>query len=305
MEQTTPATTTSTALTNAETQRALQHARSQVAGPRLPQIATIRMKNDKSDVKEFEKGEYFIERSQKNEESGETEKVRKSIGMNPEVSIIRRLYSYSFYSEAEERLMAWTNEFEGFTFNDIVYLINNEKTPTRLEFHAPYQEFKAYAQEHYKDRSGKNLLKFKNVFYVWYEGELFRMFISNASITGIPAEEKHGDYKNPQPGCFLNFEKTLLDEQGLQRAYFEAKCRFGSKQKDGDSFYIMTFENAGPPENIAGLVAVWQQFERDNKLRFVAEFGPFISQSPTTQPIVPGVPEIQYKSDVSVEDLPW
>jgi hypothetical protein len=266
-----------TALTTVEQQKYLQDLRSEVGGTRLPQYPKIAMVNDKSEVKGMVKGEYYTSEQMKND-AGEYETITKSIGTNPEIVLLRRRYSYSFYSKKQDKLLAWTCELDDFKQN--VCLLNNSTGTPTLEFSGSFREFKTYADQKYRDQEGKNLLKFRNVFYVLFQGKVYRLFVSNASITGIPSGEDHGDYKNPQEGSFLLFEKLL---QASQMHYSERVLRLGSQLKEGDSYYLMTFADAGENLNIVEAINLRQQLDVDLRQRFKQDFGSFISQQAAQQ----------------------
>jgi hypothetical protein len=257
-----------TALTTADQQKYLQELRSEVGGSRSPQYPKIAMVNDKTEVKGMQKGEYYTSEQVK-DDSGEYKTVTKSIGMSPEIVLLRRRYSYSLYSKSQEKLLAWTCELDD--FKQEVCLVNNSTGTPTVEFSGSFKAFKEYAYQKYRDPvEGKNLLKFRNVFYVMYQGKVYRLFVSNASITGIPAGEKHGDYKNPQAESFLLFEKLI---QAAEMHYTERVIRLGSKLKEGDSYYLMTFADAGENVQIGESIELRKQLDQDLKRRFVQDFG--------------------------------
>jgi len=284
----------STALTTAEQQKYLQDLRSEVGSARLPQYAKIAMVNDKSEVKGMVKGEFYTSEQVKND-AGEYETVTKSIGMSPDIVLLRRRYSYSFYSKKQDKLLAWTCELDDFKQN--VCLVSNASGTATLEFSGSFQEFKMFRDQKYTDQEGKNLLKFRNVFYVLFQGRVYRLFVSNASITGIPMGEKHGDYKNPQEGSFLLFEKML---QAAGMHYSERILRLGSAIKEGDSYYLMTFADAGENLNIVEAIELRKELDADLRRRFAQDFGPLLSKQAAQQDS-----DIIEAEVVSTADLPF
>ena len=286
-----------TSLTTAEQQKYLQDLRSEVGGARLPQYPKISMVNAKSEVRGMVKGEYYTSESVKNDK-GEYETMTKSIGTNPEIVLLRRRYSYSLYSKSQDKLLAWTCELDN--FDQQVCLVNNASGSPTLEFSGSYQDFKAYKDSKYRDIEGRNLLKFRNVFYVLFGGRIYRLFVSNASITGIPAGEKHGDYKNAQEGSFLLFEKQL---QAAQVHYSERIIRLGSQIKEGDSYYLMTFADAGDNPNIAQAIEARQQLDADLRQRFAQDFGSLLAGQIQKDAVIEAEPV--YASETKIEDLPF
>lgn len=251
----------STALTVSEENDLLKIAIAEVGGKSLPIIPQIGMVNNMSDVEGMSIGEYYIRRSV--EEDGERKTVYQSIGFKPELIILLRRYTYSRFSKSQDKLIAWTNELEGFSDDDMVHLINNKGEKPQLETSLPYPQFKSYINRTYRDDEGKMTLKFKNVLYVKYENEIYRMFLSNASVTGIPAGEDHGDYKNPQKGSFTAWERTLKAPE--PQAYFFRTVKMGQSEVQGKDYRLMTFEDLGMNDDATRkqLLHDWHQLKRD------------------------------------------
>lgn len=297
----------STALTTEQQQQYLQELRSEVGGTRLPQYPKIAMVNDKTDVGSLKnamrdsngqllKGQFYT--SDQIKDGDEYKTVNVSIGMNPEVVLLRRRYSYSFYSKTQKKLLAWTCELDD--FKQQVALVNNSSGSPQLEFSGSFQDFKAYREKNYQDKEGKNVLKFRNVFYLMFNGLIHRMFVSNASITGIPPGEDHGDYKNAQAGSFLLFEK-IVAAAGMH--FSERVLRLGSQQKQGDSYYLMTFADAGENLKIVEAIDLRQQLDIDLKKRFAQDFGRLLAGKVESNPDVIDAEPVA--SEIDPADLPF
>jgi len=288
-----------TALTTQAEQSLLKLARSKTGTARIPLPPSIKMINHKGEIEGMEYGEYYIE-TQEKDDNNEYQKVRKSIGTNPEVILLLRLYTYAMYSETENKPFYWTNEFSD--FKAMVYLINNTIEQQYLQFSGSYPDFKKYKVENFTDKKGKSELKFKNVFYVSYENSIYRSFVSNASITGIPSGEKHGDYKEPQAGSFLKFEESLeTTDDGFRQAFLEVNCKLGSLKVEGEDYYLMTFENAGENKNLKANLKLFDEADKFVVLRTQAEFA-----SLNTDPLSKdeGLPPLPQPS-ISAADLPF
>lgn len=272
------------------------------------------------EIEGMQDGEFYVTSYRRDEDSGDYQKKFTNIGRDPEVILIKRLYSYSCYNKKDKKVVAWTNEFEGFTANDEVFLIRKPNGTPHLETRLPYPEFKQYrVKKYYDDLEGKNKLSFRNVFYALYKGRLCRMFVSNASITGVPEGEDHGDYKNPQPGSFVQFERGLRDDQGYVRHYSERKIRLGSIHNAKKDYYLMSFTDVGatPEAELIQALETKEKLDTDLNLRFMQDFGPFIAGHPTSAQVsapvdveetdddVPEIPQIEYSSDVRPEDIPF
>jgi len=287
-----------TALTTQAEQSLLKLARSKTGTARIPLPPSIKMVNHKGEIKGMEYGEYYIE-TQEKEDNNEYQKVQKSIGMNPEVILLLRLYTYTMYSETENKPLYWTNEFAD--FKAMVYLINNTIEQQYLQFSGSYPDFKKYKVEKFTDKKGKSELKFRNVFYVSYEKKIYRIFVSNASITGIPSGEKHGDYKDPQASSFLKFEESLETmDDGFRQAFLEVNCKLGSIKVQDEDYYLMTFENIGKNENLKADLQLFDEADKYVVLRTQAEFA-----SLNTDPIVKSDDPSLPQPSISAEDLPF
>jgi len=220
----------------------LKQARQMNMPPPAPLYDTIKFKDSEKKIEGLKRGNYFIESY-----DGE-KKTYRDIGPNPEIVILHRVYTYSYYKEGEG-LKAWTNDIQGFSENDYVQLYSKKTGMKDPEFSGTYKQFKMYAAQNYTahgvDGTAEKLLSFQNLLYVLFEGTVYRMFVSNASTAGIAPGERGGDFKNPQPLSLLHFIETTREKPG--KAMCEYVCKLGSYFKDDveQPFYIRTFENVG------------------------------------------------------------
>lgn len=234
----------SNALLSQDQQTALAFARQQNAKRSIPRPPEIRLHNVMMDVKGVEKGQYFINRFNSTTEENEAE----PIGPSPKLLVLHRAYTYSYYDEQANRLVAWTNELTSFDEGQRVFLFCNNGEKAFIEKEGTFPEVQAYMKQKYVIQkpggSLKNLMKFTNVLYVLYGGidpekNVYRMFVSNASAAGVETPESTPDFKNPQPGSLLQFWR---ETQNRETAAFETWCELGSKYIEGTrQFWLMTF----------------------------------------------------------------
>lgn len=232
----------STAVMSPEDMSFLKQARQMNAKPAASLYDTIKFKDSEKKVEGLTRGNYFIESY-----DGE-KKTYRDIGPDPEIIILHRVFTYSYYKEGEG-LKAWTNDIQGFSDTDFVQLYSKKSGMRDPEFSGTYKQFKIYAVQNYiahnMDGSTEKLLSFQNLLYVLFEGKIYRMFVSNASAAGIAPGERGGDFKHPQPLSLLHFIETTREQPG--KAVCEYICKLGSYFKDDveQPFYIRTFENIG------------------------------------------------------------
>lgn len=230
------------ALMSPEDMSYLKQARQMNMKPIVSIYDTIKLKDSEKRIEGLTRGNYFIESY-----DGE-KKTYRDIGPNPEIVILHRCYTYSYYKEGEG-LKAWTSDIQGFSDTDFVQLYSKKSGMRDPEFIGTYKQFKLYVAQHYVVRSGEadeeKLLTFQNLLYVLFEERVHRMFVSNASTAGIAPGERGGDFKNPQPLSLLHFIETTREKAGS--AMCEYVCKLGSYFKDDveQPFYIRTFENIG------------------------------------------------------------
>lgn len=291
----------STDLTTQEENNLMRQAIAEVGGRQFINIPQIGMVNNMSDIEGMSVGEFYTRKTV--EEDGEKKVKTESIGFSPEVTIFVRKYTYSRFSKSQNKLLAWTNEFDSFFDDDIVHLINNKGEKPVLEFSAGYPSFKQYITKNYKDDEGKSTLKFKNVLYVKYGEEFYRFFLSNASVTGIQDGADHGDYKNPQKGSFMAFEKVL---KAPAQAYFFRKVKLGSMKVAGKDYFLITFSDAGThePDVIKQSLKDWHKLKNDLEMLQSSQFKKFL------QPSVESLPELDSEQppesyDPAPSDLPF
>jgi len=217
--------------------------------------------------------------------------------------ILHRCYTYSWYQEGEG-LKAWTSDVQGFNADDRVILFAKEDGKVHVEFDGYYPDFKKLKDTKYSievNGKPKSFLKWQNLLYVLYEGQVYRMFVSTASAAGVADGEKGGDLRNPQQGSLLAFIETTRGDQ-VAKALCEWKCMLGSRFKDDveQPYYIRTFENMGENTDIAEAEA---QFEK-----LITNMGSQQKRAVEKIAIDTEAPiDVQgtYASETKVEDLPW
>ncbi len=227
----------STDLALSSDEMAIMNADREKMGNRFPTIPQIRLVN--KDMKQAKEGTYFIEKR-----NGENVEVT-SIGENPIIVILYRTYTYSYFTP-EDGLIAWTSDIHGFGQMDEVTLYKKLNGKVEIDFEGSYPEFKAFAAQKYTTidpvtGKPKKLLKFKTVLYVSYEGQVYKMFVSNASssgvLDGLPSFDK------AQPKSLQVFMDTCWKSKSLP---YEFTVMLGSQYIESTKpYYIMTFSHAG------------------------------------------------------------
>lgn len=255
--------------------RYMQKARSQVAPPRssVPFFPQLKLCNSMSDIDGVKKGEYFTVIEQKND-ADEYEKAIDNIGKEPEIVILERRYSYSIYDQDLEKMIAWTNELDGFSQDHPVYVISNKDDGPRLLTRASFPQFKANKEALESELGGK--FKFRNILYVYLpsKDKVFKMFVSNGSVTGIADTDKYGSYQNVQPGSFEDFKNYIVNASEPDQ-FFGTRCRLGSREhKKG--FLLMTFNAVGPVKDIEAMFRLYVGLNEYLDEAFEANFRPLI-----------------------------
>lgn len=199
------------------------------------------------------------------------QKVFKNIGKNPQIVILRKAATYSYYSEALKRLVAWTSDINGYSEQDSVILFKNDGKSPFIEFRGSYPEFKAYSLKNYTtvnpvEDTIKKLLSFKTVLYVLYENKVYRMFASNPSVTGIAEGEKTADFKKPQLLSLTHFLDNLNDLSSGEHsaACFEEICELDSKYIESTiPFHIIQFKKTGVKPDMEFVLDTYQKLKAD------------------------------------------
>ena len=104
-------TTTTLALPQ---QTALQKMRQANSKPSISAMPEIKFKQSDKEMGDLSKGSYYLKTFE-----NETVKTR-DIGPNPEIVILHRAYTYSYYDEDAETLRAWTSDID--SFDDLSYV---------------------------------------------------------------------------------------------------------------------------------------------------------------------------------------
>lgn len=272
---------------------------------------TIKLKDSEkevmgSDGNPLVRGNYYIE----SYDAAKREKTYRDIGSNPEVVILHRCYTYSWYKEGAG-LMAWTSDIQELSEFGFVTLFSKRSGEMKVEFQGRYKpDFKNYIDTTYvsKDIDGnvKKLMDFQCLLYVHFEGAVYRMFVSRASMAGIAPGENTGDFKNPQPGSLKLFENSTRSQEmgGLP----EWKCRLGSIfMKDMERpFYLRTFENIGPNDKLPTMLADIRtvrshSMESDTKLRKQLP----APETKKPEEALPDFEVIDYQPSINPTDLPF
>lgn len=316
------ATTPSQALEGlSDRQRAvLEAARRQNNRQQPVSYDSIKLKDSEKKVldvdgKPLPRGEYYIE----SYDPASKSKTYRCIGKNPEIVILHRCYTYSWYKEGEG-LMAWTSDIQSLDESGYVTLFAKQDGKMTVAFEGRYKpDFKNLIDAKYTSRStdGKTekLLKFQTLLYVMFEGVVYRMFVTNASAAGIPMGEKGPDFKNPQPGSLIEFiEKTTRGTE-MAGSLPEWVCRLGATFRDEmeQPFYIRTFENVGPNPELGKALDELDKLSQavksaDATHRAAQERTAIASLKPAADALdedVLDVPAVSYQPEIKVEDLPF
>ena len=292
----------------------LAAARQQNSRPTPVSYDSIKLKDSEKKVLDVNgqplpRGQYYIE----SYDSAKREKSYRCIGANPEIVILHRCYTYSWYKDGEG-LMAWTSDIQDL-FDGKVTLYSKKNGQAFVEFQGPYKpDFKAHMEKNYtsvdpKTNKTEKLLQFQNLLYVLFEGSVYRMFVTNASAAGIAQGEKAPDFKNPQPGSLLSFIETTRGEQ-MSGALCEWVCRLGQVFRDEmeQPFYVRTFENAGRNPNLSESLAELRKLavtvrkderEREEAMK-IQELAEETNNGALEVPFAD-----EHKPSVTVEDLPF
>src|SRR3990167_674243 len=264
----------------------LSRARTEVGIDRLPFIPVMKLSNkgnqsikiSEHETIDIPEQHFYISYVEENQDEGTAKRVI-DIGENPEVVIIKRRYSYSFYSKTEDKLVAWTNEIDQFSLLQEVRIINNFGDAPFTEFLGTYFQFKKYKNDKYISKDGRQELRFRNILYIYFPNEftdkkIFRLFVGNSSVTGVPEGEIQGSYKKPEPQSLLDFAKKVSVSE--PNVFFKTKCRLGSKYHAGDiDYYMITFEPCGNVENFDEMANTWMKLTDELDIRFKIEFDKF------------------------------
>jgi hypothetical protein len=221
-------------------QRESYRSRNTVTRSNSVDIPTIKLKNSMSKVKGVKKGHFFTT------EEIDGEVKHTDLGETVEVVILNRYYTYSNYDKDTEKLVAWTNEIIDFDSNVCVYVPQEGSAPTTEIMH--FTDFKTLKKN---DKWGR--MTFKNVLYVLLNEKVYRMFISNASNTGVVDGDKYGDFDNPLPDSLMKF----CDKVGAQAGCFTDKiCILGANWLEDNNYYTISFNVGDTPKVDAEAYAI-------------------------------------------------
>ncbi len=283
----------STEIALSQDELAIMKADREKMGSKFPTVPQIRLSN--TDMEQAPNGEYFIQKGY-----GENVEIIP-IGKMPEIVIIYRTYTYS-YSTKEDGLIAWTSDIHGFGPMDDVTLFKKINGKVEIDFDGSYAEFKNHAKKHYTmidpvTQKEKKLLKFKTVLYVTYNGEVHKMFVTNASSSGVDSEGNLS-FDKPQEGSLQVFFDNLWKDK---RISYEYKLMLGSKYiKSSKPYYIMTFGVMGEQsvDDLRVSIRMSQQAQKAIVMIDSARKN-YNKKEGTEEPI------ISYESEIKPEDLPF
>ena len=286
-------------------QKTLADARKINARPNPVSFDTIKFKDSEKEVPGLIRGNFYIE----SYNSEKKEKTFRDIGPEPEIVVIHRCYTYSWYKEGEG-LMAWTSDIQQLNEFGTVTLYARKDGKVTTVFQGPYKpDFQAFKSANYTsvvDGNSVNLLTFQNLLYVLFEGTVYRMFVSNASAAGIAPGGKAPDFKKPQEGCLINYINSTRGEQ-MDGALCESVCKLGAvfRKEMERPFYIRTFTNVGqtPMETLSvalaelrKISAAWREEPKNER-----SYGDHLAEENPTAIEIPS----PYASAIRPEDLPF
>ncbi len=283
-----------TSLTLSSDELAIMEADKQKMGNRFPTIPQIRLSN--TDMKQAPEGEYFIQKGY-----GEDVEI-VPIGKSPKVVILYKTYTYS-YSTKEDGLIAWTSDIHGFGALDDVVLYKKVNGKVEIAFEGSYPEFKDMKKQKFTTvdpvtEKPKSVLKFKTVLYVSYEGECYKMFVSNASASGVDAEGKLA-FDNPREKSLQVFFDTLWKDKQISYQY---QVQLGSEFIKGSKpYYIMTFGVLGEQgiEDLKTSIRLSQSVQKS--IIIIDNARKDYNKKETTET----VQTIAHESEIDVSDLPF
>lgn len=223
-------------------------------GGQFPNIPVLRLAN--KDMTQAPEGEYFIETRKGKDEKPDIEVV----GKNPEIVILYKTYTYSYYDDTGNSLIAWTTDIHGFGDSPVTLFLKVNGKVT-IDFEGTFNQFKKYRTKFdilhpvTKERTGSNLT-FKTVLYVLCNGKPCKMFVSNASSVGVQPDGKPS-FDKPRDRslqCFTdmcwNDQKALYDFAVTMDSRLVKKQEAGKPEESGvvyaqvpKPFYIMRFES--------------------------------------------------------------
>jgi len=249
-------------------------------GTKVPFIQQIKMKNVKNPLDQFEKGEWYTIK-----ENDEGEKVYESIGTEPEVVILKRCYSYSMYDKDNEKMLAWTNEIDGFSAFHNVCVVSMEHGKPEAAFVGDFKKFQAAKKDIERQLGYK--FKFVNVLYVLYKDEVYRLIVSGASVTGVKDGEKYGSYQDVQPGSLEDFKNYIVSSES--ECYFFTRCKLGHKFLKKNEYYVSTFTTAGAVADAERdrMLLLFSKVEDTIQKLFMVRFAPLLAGRPETDDSVP------------------
>ena len=184
---------------------------------------------------------------------GNSIETKTYLGKQIELTIIRPRYRYSYYSEAENKEIYGTPEFDNTDKKGIVELWDTiNKT---IVFKGEYEKFKEYILTNFprpKNPDSKfntSYVKYSEVLYVEYNGKIYRMYLNLSSCKNF------WEYKKEIVGVPVFLYKTILGTVTMQ--------------KGSNTYYPVTFTKSAE-NDIKKYVRLRAQVDADIKLFDVA-----------------------------------
>lgn len=249
------------------------------ASNQYPTIPQIRLAN--KDMTQAPEGEYFIEVRKKDEES----EIR-DIGKNPEIVILYKTVTYSYYDDVNKELVAWTSDIHGYGDSPVTLFLK-VKGKVTIDFDGTYNEFKKYRTKFdiidpiSGDKKGSNLT-FKNVLYVLFEGKIHKMFVSNASAVGMQPDGKPSFDKCQKNSMQYFTDMCWNDQKALYDFAVTMGAKLVRKHDDGEAveagainakvpkpFYLMQFESVRPLQGEELSKAIDASIQTENAIRTI------------------------------------
>lgn len=246
-----PASKELTNLTSEQQQR-LERDRSG-ASSKFPRIPEIKLAN--KDETRAPEGEYFIE----SDKGDDQEPDIRCIGKKPEITILYKTVTYSYFDGQQKKLVAFTTDIHGYGDSPVTVFVRQGDAFV-IDFDGTYNGFKNYRVKWAKKDPSTgaingNYLKRKHVLYVLFEGKPYKMFVTNTSGVGILSDGKAA-YDKPQPRSLEDFTGMCWrDSKALYDFAVTMDSRLVKRLETGPTdpnviyaevekpFYIMRFDS--------------------------------------------------------------
>jgi len=223
-------------------------------GPSLPQL-----KFAQEQIGDIEPGNYYVSKY----DSDLKKSITMNIGPNPEIVILHKCVTYSYYDTETNSALRWTSDIQGYGDRDLVTLYNKGEKGREVEFQGTWREFKDYKTATYErenpvTKRKESDLSFATILYALYAGEVHRLILKNSAVAGIPEGERAPSFQKPQKLSLTHF-LDLAEINPGDNLYVKAVCALGSRfiadtqdddKKKPKPFYIMQFNYVGTNPNL-------------------------------------------------------